>query len=140
MADTDYLNQLAEKIKDLRSKESEKAQEKKAITDELESAEGQMLELLTEAGLTSYSSPFGRVGISYRTSVRTPKTQEDKEAFFSYLKEIGQYDLLISINSQSLNSFYKEQLSLAKEQGLDDFIVPGINEVKITPTLSFTQK
>src|SRR5271154_793226 len=123
MADTNILNALAEKIAELRSKENEAGQIKKAITQELEAAEGEMLRLLEESSLTSYQSPFGRAGISYRSSVKTPKTQEEKTDFYNYLRSIGKYDLLISVNSATLNSWYKEALAIAKEQGLDDFVV-----------------
>lgn len=131
------MNELADKIAQLRDDESAASDVKKKITANLEAAENRMVELLLENNLTSYRAPSGLAGLSFRTSVKTPKTPEQRKAFFDFLKSIGRYDELVSVNSQSLNSFYKEQLELAKEKGQDDIEIPGLTEVTINPNLSF---
>ena len=131
------MNLLAELILTLRKEEDEANRIKKDITAKLEKAENEMLLALQGNDMTSYRSPSGLCSVSFRTSVRTPKTLEEKEAFYSFLKEKGYYDDLISVNSQKLNGFYKEQMELAKERGDEDFEIPGIKEVTMTPNLSF---
>jgi hypothetical protein len=47
---------------------------------------------------------------------------------------------MISINSQSLNSFYKSELEIAKEQGNVGFKIPGIAEPEVYWTLGMRVK
>lgn len=131
------MNKQLEVIKELRLKEAQIGQEKKLITNQLEIEEGKMIDMLETSGLSSYKGPEGQAIISARTSVKIPRTQEDREAFFNYLKELGLYDTMIGVNSQTLNSFYKSQFEEAKERGDVDFEIPGLKEVELRKTLSF---
>lgn len=133
----DQLISQIESIAHLRKLEAEKKAVASLITKELEAAEERMLELLEQANLKNFKSDLGTVTRTYRTSVRTPKTPEDRQAFFEYLKKEGLYDSMISVNSVSLTSYYKEGLANAEAAGLADFSIPGINEVTLIPTLSF---
>lgn len=133
----DQLTRQCQKIADLRWEESQLSMTKKKVTEELELAEKEMLEMLNQSGLKNFKSPVGTVSISHRTSVKTPKTEEDRQAFFEYLKSKGLYDTMISVNSATLNSFYKAEFEEAKERGDDDFEIPGIKEVTIDQNLSF---
>lgn len=131
------LNQKAERIKKLRDQETEASNAKKIVTQELELAEREFMETLKADGLDNFRSKVGLLSISHRKSVKTPKTDQDKAALYAYLKELGMYDRMISVNSQTLNSFYNDQFEQAKERGETDFEIPGLNEVTITETLSF---
>jgi len=132
------LNKQVELIAKLRLEEEQASQVKKVATNILEQAEARMLEMLQEAGLTSYRDPIGRqVVLAFRTSVQTPKTDEAKAQFYGWLKEKGMYDAMISVNSQKLNALYKSELEEARDRGDQDFAIPGITEVKIAPQLSF---
>lgn len=135
----DEMNKLSERIAELRTKEAEASNAKKLVTQELEANENEMLRLLQENDLPNFRSAFGLASISFRTSVKTPKTSAQKEAFYEFLKTLGVYEQMITVNSATLNSFYKEQLELARERGDDDFTVPGLDEVTISPILSFTR-
>lgn len=75
-----------------------------------------------------------------RTSVKTPKNNAERELFFEYLKEKGVYEDLRTVNSQSLNAFYKSELELALGRGELDFSIPGITEVLVVPKLSLRKK
>ena len=61
-------------------------------------------------------------------SVKTPKTLEEKEEFFNYLRSQGVFNELVSVNSRTLNSFYKSMAEKAAEDGVLDFKMPGIEE------------
>ena len=134
---TKELNDLSAKIDGLRRQEAEASYVKKNITVELESAEAQMLELLDKAGLKNYRSPHGLASISFRSSVRVPATPEAKALFFNYLKEQGDFDNLITVNSMTLNSYYKEKMAHAIEIGQESFEIPGLEQITVTPILSF---
>jgi hypothetical protein len=137
MPTLDEMNAQVEQIARLREKEAEASAAKSVITKELEAAELKMMGMLQEGGLTNYRSPMGLVSVSFRTSVRTPKTPEDREKFFAFLRQRGLYDALITVNSQTLNSFYKDEFEQAKQRGDVAFEIPGIKEVTMTPNISF---
>jgi hypothetical protein len=85
--------------------------------------------IMTECGKEKYVvQGFGTLYFSNRMSVTMPKNPEDREAFFNYLKEKGAFDGLITVNSMTLNSFYKQEAEIANSP---DFKIPGIG----TPTL-----
>jgi hypothetical protein len=92
---------------------------------------------------TSYQVPGATVSLSQRASVATPKTREEKEAFFSWLKnQKGDevYWAYLSVNSQSLNSFYKAEREAAREVGDIDFTIPGVGKEAIYHQLSIRRK
>jgi hypothetical protein len=131
------FEKIAEQIANLRSEEARLSQEKKQITDQLELTEKQMIDMLTQENLKSYHAKAGTLSISYRSSVKTPKLPSERTAFFNYLKEKGVYDSMVSVNSMTLNSWYKKELEAAVEAGNDNFAVPGIEGVTLTETLNF---
>lgn len=131
------MEALAKTIDDLRRKETEMKQAKEAVSNELEAREQEMIKILTDNEMKGYRAKVGLLSLAFRTSVRTPKTPEDRAAFFEYLKAQGLYDQMISVNSQTLNSFYKSKLDEAVNRGEEDFAIPGLKEVTISPTLSF---
>jgi hypothetical protein len=131
------MNLLAEKIARLRNDEAEASRIKRGITSELELAENTMIEFLQKNDLKNYRAPAGLCTVTFLNSVKTPKTPEAKQAFYAFLKEKGHYDELVSVNSQKLNSFYKEQFELARERGDTDFEIPGLTEVTTITNLSF---
>lgn len=131
------MNSKCKEIAVLRAEEAVISAQRKQILDKLDEAERQMIEMLAESGLNSYKSPFGQAIITHRTSVKTPKTPDERARFYQYLKERNLYETMITVNSQTLNAFYKGELEQARERGDLDFKVPGINEVTIVPTLAF---
>ena len=67
-------------------------------------------------------------------SVKTPKTPEQKQQLFGWIKENKGADVLrnmLSINSNTLNSFYKSELEVAKEEGNVDFSLPGLETPEV---------
>ncbi len=135
--DISKFTEQTKKIADLRILEAEKASDKKKVTEELEIAEKEMISMLTEANLPSFKSEYGNVFISHRLSVKTPKTPEDRAVFFNYLRLEGVFDSMITVNSATLNSFYKAQIEEAKARGEDDFEIPGLTEVTVEQNLAF---
>ena len=125
------------RVRELRDLEAKAAEAKKEIMSQLEQEESRMLALLTECDLDSFKCKFGMVYKSYRDSIRTPKTPEDKQALFDFLKKLGVFDDMISVNSMTLLSFWKEQMQLARDRGDEEFKVPGINEVTTNEILNF---
>jgi hypothetical protein len=136
------MNTISEEICALRDEEKRLADLKSEITKRLEAKENRVTEILLENGLNSYKAPTATMSLSFRTSVRQPQGEnvilwiESLKKEYESLEGAIQAGML-STNSMKLNSWYKEKIELAKEQGQEDFQIPGLTEVKINPTLSF---
>ncbi len=134
------LAEMNNKIADLRAlsvKEKDLKDALKEVNAVQAEIEAQLIEALMDNQLKNYRAPEGLVSLVQKTSVKTPKTPEAREAFFGWLRERGLYDQLISVNSMTLNALYKEEFEAAALRGDMDFKVPGLEEVTITPSISF---
>lgn len=80
--------------------------------EELKQQEATVVMMLEQSGKTVYvAEGVGRVKVTHEMSVQTPKTPENKKAFFNWLAtNLGQEvaDAYQTVNSQSLNSLYNE--------------------------------
>jgi hypothetical protein len=91
---------------------------------ELDKLEARMCETLEALGLTSFDFGQGEVQKRIRTSVRVPHGPE-RDEFFNYLREKNAFDALITVNSQTLNSWYKREVDIAAQSG-QVFNPPGL--------------
>ena len=114
------------------------AKEAKALYDQTEE---KIIAVLKAAGKTSYKAEIGTFTITHTPQVTTPKTIEDKQKFFNYLKKTAGADVMwsyISVASGSLNTWYKEKMAEAEKNGtLMKFQVPGIDGMTTREALSF---
>lgn len=134
------LEDLCAQIREQREKEQKARDALKLESQALETLERRFIETLESLGKTSYDTTDARFGISYRSSVRVPQG-DDRTRFFDFLKSTGEFDSLITVNSQTLNGWYKQKLESAKESGeLLDFKVPGLDEPTLSPVLSVRKK
>lgn len=83
----------------------------------------------------------GTVAVTEKLKVTTPKSLEDKQALFEYLKrELGNEGFLASasVNYNTLNRIYNEAFDKAKEDGnAAEFSIPGIEQPQAEFGLSF---
>lgn len=99
----------------------------KAKNAEIDKLQSTILLHMKDLEKTSYDSAKGKLVVTTRFTVTTPKG-EAKDEFFSYLKERGVFEDLVSVNSQTLNAWYKQEMEVARETGNFDFQIPGIGE------------
>jgi hypothetical protein len=100
---------------------------------ELEAAELHLQQLLEEAETVEYEKikKEFKVQLKIDKRARVPKSDEDRAAFFGWLKEKGYYDQYVTVNSQSINALVKQEAALSEDE---EFSVPGleiIEEVKL---------
>lgn len=142
----DQTSTTTEELPDIPMSEFEglckKAWEQKAKADALqEQADAESAELtLMKNKILSYMekydktnhkvSGFGQFIVKEMFSVSMPKDPEKKEALFTYLKDKGQFEDLITINSATLNSYWKQELEEAKQEQRGDFAIPGLDDFK----------
>lgn len=136
------LAQMDEAVAEVRKLRKE-YEEKKALVSEvnsrLEEAEGKIIKMLEASGKTKYEAEgVGLVSVSIRESYKTPKTVEDKTKLFNWIKETHGPEALmglVSINSQTLNSFAKKEIE--NNPGLN---IPGLEVPSVSTVLSFRDK
>jgi len=80
---------------------------------------------------------YGLIYTESRFTVQTPKTLDDKRLLFGHLKERGIFDEMVSVNSQTLNSYYKTEMEAAIGRGDSDYQLPGVGEPNHMKTIKF---
>ncbi len=135
------LTEMEALVADWLATEAELDVQKKAIIvplqTRLDALEDKILEQLEVAGIKSYQAKAVTVTRAIRYTVTTPKTPEEKGAYFDWVRKKSEdlYWAQMSVNSQTLNSFYKEQMEIAKDAGDMDFAIPGLSEPQAKPYL-----
>lgn len=105
-----------------------------------EKKDAQIMEALKSAGKTKYFvDGVGTMSLSSKPVVRVPSSIESKKEFFKYLRSISEEVLfsMTTVNSNTLNSWYKQKLDEALNAGNLGFSVPGIEQPTMRETLSF---
>jgi hypothetical protein len=115
-----------------------KKEELSDMDTELKTLQTQMLEIMDTLNLKSFDFGEGVLEKRIRMSVKVPQG-DGREAFFSYLKERGVFDYLISVNSQTLNSWYKDEHELAISRG-ESFFPPGLEMPTANLTVAIRKK
>ena len=102
--------ELADKLKELRERKSELAEETKANNAEIEQAEFQLSQLMANTETQS----FQRAGILFYLTTKTyaSANKEQKDELFDAHRNEGYGSLITeTINANSLSAFVKEQMS-----------------------------
>lgn len=127
------VKQMIERLSEERLRYDIKKAELSKQGEAVDTLEGLIISTLESLNLKSFKSDIATVDIAYRTSVKLPQDQE-REKFFAYLKEIGAFDALISVNSNTLNGWYKKEAEKAsKEHRL--LRIPGLDMPTTSPIL-----
>lgn len=133
------LSSLNELIDQLKSKRDEKDALKKqsaAMEEEIKAMEMKLIEYLKDNGMTSFKGKSGMIIISKRRSVSQPETPEDKAKFFDYLKSLGLFEQMVSVNAQTLSSWAVSEIESKKKDGIFGWTPPGLKEPNEYDTLS----
>lgn len=118
-------------------KVAEESERIKVLSEKLNEMKSKVLAYMEHYELEKQHIPgYGTLSITNRFSVRVPKG-DDKLKFFEFLKEKGVFEDMVTVNSQTLNSWYKEQLEEQLNAGNPDWMAPGIGEAKLSKTLAF---
>lgn len=120
----EQLKLKCERAFDLRSEVDMKKAELSAIQKDLDEIENEIVAVLEELGLKSFKSSTGTVETRVRQSVKVPQG-DGRVEFFNYLKERGLFDSLITVNSQTLNAWYKQEAEVAQEEKRM-LVIPGL--------------
>lgn len=119
------LIEEAFKAKELADRYQEQSDSHRGRQREIEKSIQSYLEFY---GKDKYVAANGTVDVRTKLSFRTPKTEEQKRAYFDALKSRYGEDIYwqqMTVNSVSLNSFLKAEWENALQEG-KEFNMPGI--------------
>jgi hypothetical protein len=120
----------------LKAEEDSQEEKLKEIKEKKYELEKIILATLEENGLKSFKSDeFGEVNTRSRLSVRAPQG-ENKERFFQYLKEKGEFEALATIHSNTLNAWYKTEVERAASEN-KMFSAPGLDMPQTHTTIIY---
>ena len=126
--------ELADKLKDLKERKAELAEETKANNAEIEQAEFQLSQLMASTETQS----FQRAGTLFYLTTKTyaSASKEQKDELFDALRNEGYGSLITeTINANSLSAFVKEQMS-DNDDVLPDWLDGKVNVFdKVTVSL-----
>ena len=125
----DDMDNAVKKLRDAKLKYDEAVATKNESYARYQDAQEATMALLKRAGKDEYTvKGFGKVSIKEELSVKTPKSPEEKEAFFNWIKDTmgdDAYFSYMTVNSNSLNSLYKQKVEEAGARG-EILDVPGL--------------
>lgn len=138
------IKELQEKIKALKNFRTEYDNMKKQLAELdgfCEVLETQIMQHFEENDMTSFRvDGVANVSISQRLTVKVPRDIEAKKAFFEWVaanKGEEVRDSMMTVNSMTLNSFYKEEYNNLSDEDKLMFQIDGIEPPSMMKSLSF---
>lgn len=125
---TNELTALTEQAVILKSALDQLERDMEATKEKFQNITGQILKTLDLMEVDSYKASGYTFFKETKSSVKVPKTLEEKALLFDYLKEKGIFMETVSIHSGTLNTLYKNESNEAAEKGILDFRLPGVEE------------
>jgi hypothetical protein len=117
----DDMTAAVRQLREAKNLYDTKKLESNALHAEMKTLEERVTGLMKLAGLTEFTATgYGKVSLSELLSVKTPKSPDEKKAFFSWVREnMGDdaYYAYMSVNSASLNSMYRHKVEEYGERG-----------------------
>lgn len=126
------LDQLVAELFEQRQKIEAMEEQVTTENKKLAFMKSKIVDYLKELGREDFKSASGSVSVKAQWRVNLPKSEEDRAAFFAHLKDRGIFDSMITVNSNTLNSYFREEWEAAQESGdAMNFKMPGIGEPKL---------
>lgn len=113
----------------------DKKRELETLMEEFTPLQQEILNILEATEIDSVETAGFKFYIEEKSSVKIPRTVEDKQLLFDFLKSKELFDEIVSVNSQTLNSLYRSLSDQAMREGKLDFQIPGVEEPKFFKTL-----
>jgi hypothetical protein len=125
------INDLKQRVDRLGALRAEYQAEKSrlaGLNETIEELEREIVRILEAAGLERFDGEEVAVFLREKRSVKVPRDPEARNAFFNYLRGQGVFEELITVNAQTLNSWWKQEVEALRSKGLPEEI-PGIGEI-----------
>lgn len=117
------LQDMCKRMMVIRAEIAHLDEEKKELNAELSKLKAEAVEHLDEHEIKSFDHGMGKISVVERQSVKIV----DKYKLFDWLRKKGTFEDVISVNAQTANRIYRDELEMAKENGDIEFIANGID-------------
>ena len=91
----------------------------------LSAQEQELLSIMEAMDIKKFDGSIGKISVLETEYVNNPATEDDKKAFFDYLKKEGIFDEMVSVHYQKLNSFFKTKMQEAIDNQ-EPLNIPGL--------------
>lgn len=133
------LDEITSKIFELKETKDKLEEELSLVNKEMQSLERKSIEVMKELNLDSFKGSKGTLSPYEKVAYAVPKSEEERNQFFAYLKEKGVFDGMVTVHHATLNAYVSKEYEQAKEQGDLFFTIPGLGAPTITTILSKTK-
>lgn len=120
----DAFEKLVDQCFELQAEIRELDLQRKEKNEVLNVLQEKVIAYLDKYKKKDHSGRKGNITVKVEAYPSVPKDPQKKKQFFWYLKEKGVFDDLITVNSQTLRAFYKEEQEMNKDN--PDFNIPGL--------------
>lgn len=134
---TEQFEALCERAWELQKEKDALALHEKKINEELEPLKAKIIEHLEFFEKTRHDTKHGAFILSRKTSVKLP---DDKREFYQYLKDKNIFEDMVTVHSNTLNAWYKQEMEAAIERKDADFKIPGLGLPTTYTTVSLRKK
>lgn len=132
---------LTNELIDLRETKEKMEENLSQVNKLIDEINQKLIAYMEEAQIDNFQTDRGKFVLSEHFSVRIPREPNDVEAFLAHVKERGDLDAVLKINSQSLNAWYKREMEAYNEKHDDfNFSVPGIEKPEVYQRISFRSR
>lgn len=135
------MNTLIAELKNVQAQKKKAEDYAASCENTMKEIRSKILKLLEDNGLENYAVPgVGRVHIQTQESFTTPKSNDEKQQLFEYIKQkYGEEDLVskLSIHSATLNAWAKQEMEANSSDPI--FRIPGLSEPTAFKKLSFRE-
>jgi len=118
------LDEMCRKVKELANIRDQKNEEKKEAEKTFQIAQQELITLLEKHGKTEYQTPEGKFKIS---AIERWKITNKDDAV-TWLKDIGKFDDLASVNANTFSAFVKDLVHKKREEGDFVWCPPGVED------------
>lgn len=120
------LDAMVKKMFALRDEADELESKAKELKSECEMVKHKVMEILEATNRTNHETPgAGKVYTQTKYQVTFPKEPEKAAQFRQYILDNG-LDSMLTVNHQTLNSFYKQELERLGEAADPSSVLPGV--------------
>lgn len=95
------------------------------VKEALTKIESELIEIMDAMEIKKFEGSLGKITLMETDYVNQPQGEDAKQAFFTYLKDQGIFEEMVSVHYQKLNSFFKTKLEEAIEKQ-EELNIPGL--------------
>jgi FtsZ-binding cell division protein ZapB len=121
---SEAFEKLCDEAFDIRNGIDDLKNQQKKLQEELNRKQERIQAHLDLVGKSKHAGRMGTISMKVETYPSVPKDPEKRKQFFEWLKGKGLFEDMITVNSNTLRSFYKAEKTAAEDN--PDFSIPGL--------------